>query len=199
MEKEIQAALIGLGGVLVGGLITWLITRTTNALQRKIVADNLAVQQQAAAANLALQQQIAADNANFQKQLAADAAKSQRLAVVEAMILKLSEFAIQYPIVEKDDYCASYPKCVGDPNGKERYENYCAYLFNTIGAVFEFCDRDPAKVKDMFHVEEMVKRHWRCWDGDKENLGYDQPFRAYIQSVIDDLRRRKEIPPASGG
>lgn len=193
MEKEIQAALIGLGGVLVGGVITWLITKTTNSLQQRIAADNLALQQQTAAANLDLQKQLAADNAKFQKQLAEDTAKAQRLAIVESMILKLSEFAIQYPTVEKDDYCAAYPKCVGDVNGKERYENYCSYLFNTIGAVFEYCGNDPEKVKGMFHVEEMIKRHWRCWDGDKGNLGYDQPFRSYIQSIIDDLKRRREI------
>ena len=117
----------------------------------------------------------------------------QRRATIEAMILKLSEFAITYPTVEKDDFCSAYPKCPGDPNAKERYENYCAYLFNTIGAVWDFCGKDPLKVKEILHVEELIKRHWRCWDGDKGNYGYDDPFRLYVLSTIDDLKKRGEI------
>jgi len=129
----------------------------------------------------------------IQKQIAQENEHAQRRAAIEAMILKLSEFAMAYPTVEKDDYCSAYPKCPGDPNGKERYENYCTYVFNTVAAVWDFVGKDAAKVKEMLHVEELIKRHWRCWDGDKGNLGYDDAFRHYIHSLIDDLKRRGEI------
>ena len=175
MNKDVQLALISAGSAIVGAILgaaaAWWAARITNKAQ----------------------QQIAQANLDFQKKLFEDNDRSQRRAAIEAMILKLSEFAMHYPTVEKDDFCSAYPKCPGDANGKERYENYCSYMFNTIGAVWDFCEKDAAKVKDMLHVEELIKRHWRCWDGDKGNLGYDDPFRAYIQSIIDDLKRRKEI------
>jgi hypothetical protein len=190
MDKEIQAAIIaavsGVAGAILGGIIgavaAWWAASSTNRVQQQIADSNSKLQREIAEASLA-----------FQKTLAEDNERTQRRTALEAMMLKLSEFAMQWPTVEKDDYCKSYPACTGDPNGKERYENYCAYLFNTMNALFEFCGQDGTKVKEMFGVEEMVKRHWRCWDGDKGNLTYEQPFRAFIQSVIDDLKRRREI------
>lgn len=179
MDPTILGAIIGavagvagsIFGAAIGAIVAWRAASSTNVIQ----------------------QQVAQGNLDFQKKLAEDNARAQRRATIEAMVLKLSEFAMMWPTVEKDDYCKSYPSCTGDPNGKERYENYCTYLFNTMNALFEFCGEDGAKVKEMFGVEEMVKRHWRCWDGDKGNLSYEQPFRAFIQGVIDDLRRRGEI------
>lgn len=170
-QKENQAAIIGavagLVGAAIGAFAAWKAANSTNRFQAQIAAENLA----------------------FQKQLAND----QRRAAVEAMILKLSEFAMEYPTLEKDAYCATYPNCPGDPNGKERYENYCTYVFNAIRAVWEFAGRDPEKVKEILHVEEPIQRHWRYWHNDEGNLGYDDPFRAYIHSVIDDLKRRGKI------
>lgn len=167
----IIGAVAGIAGAVIGAIVAWCAAISTNALQKSIAENNL----------------------TFQKELAASNERFHRRTSIEAMILKLSEYAMQWPTVEKDDYCKAYPGCPGDSNGKERYENYCSYLFNTLNAIFDFCDQDAAKVKEMFGVEEMVKRHWRCWDGDKGNLSYDQKFRAYVHSVIDDLKRRKEI------
>ncbi|KAJ3060727.1 hypothetical protein HK102_009378, partial [Quaeritorhiza haematococci] len=81
--------------------------------------------------------------------LAQDAERSQRWSTIEANILKLTEFAIEYPTLEKDSYCSSYPNCVGDPNGKERYENYCVYVFNTLSSVFEYCGAEKRGKADM--------------------------------------------------
>jgi hypothetical protein len=113
--------------------------------------------------------------------------------MLEAMILKLSEFAIKYPALERDAYCETYPKCPGDPNGKERYESYCVYVFNTLGAIWDFCGGDKQKINEFVGAEELIRRHHRCWQADRDNLGHAEPFQQYIHSVIDDLKRRREI------
>jgi hypothetical protein len=179
VTQEVEIAIIssaaGILGAVVGGVIgfaaAWWAASSTNKVQTQIAEGNVA----------------------FQKQLAVDVARSQRREALETMILKLTEFAIEHPTFEKDSYCSAYPKCPGDENGRERYENYCTYVFNVVNAVWNFCDRDPQKVKEFLHVEELIKRHWRCWKKDDGNLGYEQDYLNYINVMIDELRRRKEI------
>ena len=174
------------GSAIVGGIIgalgAWWGASSTNKIQKQI-ADS----------NSKLQRDIADSNLAFQKKLAEDSANATRRALIEAMVLKLSEFAIAYPTLEKDAYCDAYPNCPGDPNGKERYESYCVYVFNTLGAAFDFCGGDKKKMSEFIGVEELVRRHHRCWLADRDNLGHDEPFRQYIHGVIDDLKKRGEI------
>ncbi len=106
------------------------------------------------------------------------------------MILKLSEFAIQYPTLEKDSYCQAYPTCPGDPNGRERYENYCVYVFNMLSAVWDYCNGDAKKVASLVGAEELIRRHYRCWKADADNLSHDEPFQQYVQSTINELRKQ---------
>lgn len=168
MEKEIIAALIGAGA---GAFIAWWATSTTNKIQ----------------------QQIADSNLQLQKNLAEENSRAQRKASLEAMILKMSEFAMQWPTLEKEAYCSAYPKCPGDENGRERYENYCVYVFNVLGAVFEFCKGNKNEIAAFTSAEELILRHYRCWKADIYNLEHDEPFVQYVESVINDLRKKGKI------
>jgi hypothetical protein len=105
----------------------------------------------------------------------------------------LTEFAIQYPTLEKDSFCDAYPNVPGDQNGKARYENYCVYVFNALAAVYGFCDGDLAKIRTRIVDKELIRRHHRCWLEDYDNLDHDPAFRQYVQSVIDDLKREGKI------
>ena len=186
MDSQIQIGLIGAGSAILGGIIgavgAWFAASSTNKIQKQI-ADS----------NAQLQRDIANSNLTFQRKLAEDNAVGQRRTMIEAMVLKLTEFAITYPTLEKDAYCEAYPSCPGDPNGKERYENYCVYVFNTLAAAFAFCGGDKKKINEFIGVEELVRRHHRCWLADRDNLGHDEPFRQYIHGVIDDLKKRGDI------
>jgi len=170
-----------LGG-LIGAIAAWWAASSTNK-----------VQQQIADSNSKLQHDIAESNLAFQKKLAEDSAHAQRRSAIEAMVLKLSEFAIQYPLLEKDDVCAAYPNIKGDERCKERYENYCVYVFNTLAAAFDFCGGDRKKISEFICAEELIRRHHLCWQADRDNLDHDESFQQYIHSVVDDLRKRGEI------
>jgi hypothetical protein len=175
VDTAIQGALIGAGaglaGTVIGGIAAWWAASTTNKLQARLVSDN----------------------AQLQKNLAEESERAQRAVAIEAMILKLSDFAIEYPTLEKDSYCQAYPACPGDPNGKERYESYCVYVFNMLSATWDFCKGDAKKIASIVGAEELIRRHYRCWQADPDNLAHNEPFPQYVQSVINDLRKAGKI------
>lgn len=175
VDPSIQGAMIGAGsgiaGALIGAAAAWWAASSSNRLQ----------------------EHIAKSNAELQRKLAEDNERAQRWSAIEARILKLSEFAIQYPTLEKDSYCQAYPNCPGNANGKERYENYCVYVFNVLSSVFDYCEGDTEKVESLVVAEELVRRHYRCWRDDVDNLSHDEPFQQYVQSIINDLRKRGKI------
>ncbi len=187
LEKpEIQAAIIAaaaaLIGAVVGAVAAWVAASSSNKIQQQI-----------AASNAKLQKDIAESNLAFQEKLAEDSVRMMRKASIETMVLKLSEFAMTYPTLEKDAFCEAYPDCPGDPNAKERYENYCVYVFNTLATAFDFVGEDGKKLSEFIGAEELIRRHWRCWQGDRDNLNHDDKFRQYVHATIDELRKKGEI------
>jgi hypothetical protein len=164
VEKEIQAALIGavagLAGVIIGGGITWLITRSTNKMQKQIAEENV---------------------------------RTQERTMLDGLVVKMLEFLMEHPHLEKAEFCGSYPNITGHPNGKERYEAYCIFVFNFLMRAFKHFGEDPAKLGDYIGLEEIMKCHHKWWYHDKENYGYDEPFRQCIQSVFDKLRKEGKI------
>jgi hypothetical protein len=164
VEKEIQASLIGaaagLVGVLVGGLITWLITRTTNRVQR---------------------------------QMAETSAHLQQRTFIDGLLLKMIEFQIEHPHLEKKELCHSYPAMSGHPNAKERYESYCCFAFNVLMMAFNHFGQDLVKLREYVHLDEIVYLHHKWWLEDRENLAYDEPFQACVQSCINKLKKEGKI------
>lgn len=160
IDKEIQAALIGLFGAFLGAVGGWLAARSTN---------------------------------KFQKTLAEDTARAQKRAAIDGMILKMIEFSMQYPTLEKREFCHAYPKTPGDANGRERYENYCCFVFNTLVAIWSFCDKDAKKVAEIIHLEEILHNHHPWWKEDRENYGYHPEFRQFINTAIDLMREKEKI------
>lgn len=165
LDKEVQTAIIGAAAGLIGAIIG------------------------------AVGAWFAASSTNrLQRQLAEDNARNQRQTHIDNLILKMLEFLMEHPHLEKDDFCQSYPTMAGHPNGKERYEAYCIFVFNVLMQAFKHFDGDPKKLGDYIGLEEIVRCHHKWWLHDKENLGYDEPFRQCIQSVIDKLRKEGRIP-----
>ena len=193
----IIGAVAGIAGAIIGALIgaiaAWWAASTTNALQKQIADRDARQQKEIAANSLALQKQIADGQTALQKDLATENARMQQRAFLDATLLKMLEFLMEYPHLEKDDFCQSYPDIKGHANGKERYEAYCIFVFNLLMTAFKHFDQDGAKLADYIGIEEIVRCHHKWWLHDRENLGYDDPFRQCIQAVIDKLRKEGKI------
>jgi len=155
---------IGVGGTLlgtvVGGLITWLITRSTNQQQRT---------------------------------LAKQTEHAQRQATLDGLIVKMIDLSMEYPYLEKKEFCEAYPNVSGHPHCKERYENFCCFVFNTLMFAFNHFGQDGQSLQEYLHMREIISLHYKWWDHDRENLEYDQPFRDLVRSAIEELKKEGKI------
>lgn len=127
--------------------------------------------------------------ANLAKQ--GERAKEKEL--IDAQWLKMIELTIQYPTLEKKAYISTYPECSGDANGKERYENYCIFVYNLLGRIFKYYDGDRKEIEARYHIKEILLSHCAWWNHDPENLEYDEKFRAYIQTILDEARKAGKL------
>ncbi|HTU88738.1 MAG TPA: hypothetical protein VMF69_01455 [Gemmataceae bacterium] len=129
-----------------------------------------------------------------QRELAEQAERSQQRATLVGLIIKMIDLSMEYPYLEKKDFCDSYPNISGHQHSKERYENFCCFVFNTLMIGFKHFNCEGKKLEEYLHVREIVLLHHKWWQMDRENLEYDQPFQDYIRSVIDRLRKENKIP-----
>lgn len=197
MDKDVQIALVGavsaLVGALIGGIAAWRAASSTNRIQRSIAERNADLQTQLAEASLALQKQVAYSQVTTQKEIAAENAKSQQRAYIDTQIMKMIEIAITYPLLEKLEHCHAYPDIVGHPHAKERYESYCAFVFNMLSAAYTHFGNDPVRFYGYIGVEEILVSHHKWWSHDRENLGYDEPFLLCIEQTTRNLKLKGRI------
>jgi len=161
---KLSLAAVGVAGTLlgtiIGGFITWRITRTTQEMTRGLAKDSLRAQERAA---------------------------------IDSLLVKMLEFLMAHPHLEKESFCQKYPALPGDENGKERYEVFCIFVFNFLLRAFKHFENDPVNLADYIGLEEIVLSHHKWWHHDKNNFGYDPPFRKCIQAVYDEMRREEKI------
>jgi hypothetical protein len=164
-ETKLLLAAVGVTGTILGtmlgGFITWRITRTTQDMTRQLAKDNL---------------------------------RAQELLAIDNLLVKMLEFLMAHPHLEKESFCQKYPALPGDENGKERYEVFCIFVFNFLLRAFKHFENDAAKLGDYIGLEEIVLSHHKWWFHDKHNYGYDDPFRKCIQDVFDKLRKEGKVP-----
>lgn len=173
-QGKVITGVVGVGGTLlgalIGGAINWQLTRSTQRLQQ-MIADN-------AIAN--------------QKMLAASTLKAQERSAIDAMLIKMIEFMIAHPFVENTTTCHAYPN-IGNANlnngdnNKMRYEAYCIFVFNFLLRAFKHFDNDPIKLGDYIGLEEIVGQHYKWWQADHHNIGYDEPFRDCVRKVFEKM------------
>jgi hypothetical protein len=132
---------------------------------------------------------ITCSTQNLTKQLAKDNLRAQERAAIDNMLVKMLEFLMAHPHLEKESYCQKYPALPGDENGKERYEVYCIFVFNFLLRAFRHFENDPKQLGEYIGLEEIISCHHLWWHHDKHNLGYDEPFRRCIQAVYDQMRK----------
>lgn len=125
------------------------------------------------------------------------AKQDQNRSAVQSMINKAIELAIEYPHLERDAYCGAWPDPPGDKtaqpyeDAKDRYDNYCCFIFNMIHTAWVLAKGKPEKIDEMLTFREYVMRHCCWWIKEDGNLHfYEQEFRTFIQGIIDDLKRK---------
>lgn len=123
--------------------------------------------------------------------------REQNRSAVQGMINKAIELAMQYPHLERDAYCTAWP----DPQGavgtqpylddKDRYDNYCCFIFNMIHTAWVLAGKNPHKIDEMLSFREYILRHRCWWEKEDGNVHfYEQEYRNFINSVIDDDKRK---------
>ena len=123
--------------------------------------------------------------------------QEQNRAAVGAMLNKAIELAMQYPHLERDAYCKAWPEPDGEKTAqsyqddKDRYDNYCCFIFNMIHTAWVLANGKPHKIDEMLTFREYVMRHCCWWVKEDSNVHFfEQEFRNFIGSIIDDLKRK---------
>jgi hypothetical protein len=123
--------------------------------------------------------------------------RDQDRTTVQAMMNKTIELAMQYPHLERDDYCNSWPNpqgAVGTPpyqDDRDRYDNYCCFVFNMIHTAWVLAGKKPCKIEEMLSFREYVLRHRCWWEKEDGNVHfYEQEFRNFINTIIDEDKRK---------
>ena len=115
-------------------------------------------------------------------------------------VQKIIEFSITYPYLEDDEFCNSWPNITKDPasdkddsrDRKQRYENYCCHVFNTIEAIYEICKGEHDEMCKIMHPDEMILRHRKWWETDTHNRsGYSDIFNQYVLNVLIKHHQRR--------
>jgi hypothetical protein len=152
-------------GTMLGGFITWRITRTTQELQKQLAMGNL----------------------KAQERTAIDAMLIKMLEFLIAYpYLENTANCHAYPNIGNANLR-------NGENAKERYEAYCIYVFNFLMRAFKHFDCDSKLLGDYIGLDEIVGLHYKWWFQDQHNYGYDEPFRKCIQDVYDNMRKAGKI------
>ncbi len=116
---------------------------------------------------------------------AIQARRAQEKANVEAMLAKAIELAMEYPYLEQDSYCSAWPTPPRADEDRERYDNYCCFIFNLIERAWVFEKRRAGPAEALAPIREYAWRHRRWWNAEDANAdGYDPKFVAYIDDLI---------------
>ncbi len=121
--------------------------------------------------------------------------REQRINFVYMLTLKMHELSITYPYLDDEAFCQSYPMLQSSDDHKSRYESYCCIAFNALDHAYHIANGKQAKINVIINPEELIRKHHRRWKADRDNIQYDEPFRHYVDSIIDNLRKRGEITP----
>lgn len=108
---------------------------------------------------------------------------------------KMIEISMDYPYVEQVKFCAAYPDCDDDrdPYSKDRYENFCIFVFNSLTRIYEYCGHNTFRMKQFIFFEEILCLHYAWWEHDANNVGYSKLFREFVDTQIDKMRKAGRI------
>ena len=67
------------------------------------------------------------------------------------------------------------------------------FAFLRVIALAEAREKDPKKLREYLHIDEILICHHKWWKADKHNCFYDDDFRTCIQQGIDNLRKDGHI------
>jgi hypothetical protein len=115
----------------------------------------------------------------------------ERRAIREGNI-RLMEWAIEYPFLEANAYCESWPATGRADEDNMRYENFCCHVFNQLQSAWEFCKGDTQKMHHVLYPDELIWRHRKWWQQDEVNsAAYPVEFRRFVADRLRDMEMEK--------
>lgn len=106
--------------------------------------------------------------------------------------VRMIEFAMEYPFLESDDFCGSWPNTSRSSDDNMRYENYCCHVFNQLEHAWELFKGDKLKMRSCLDPEELIVRHRKWWEADKTNeTAYTPAFRQFVDEIFRRVDGRK--------
>ena len=128
------------------------------------------------------------------------ATRTQRHLSLDQVQNKLIELALQYPHLERNDYCDGWPHKPPDPvtkewlEDRERYDNYCCFVFNMIHQNWLLASKKPENIEDLLSIKEYILRHYCWWEEEDENIHfYESDFCSFVDGVIREMRKAGQI------
>ena len=116
----------------------------------------------------------------------------ERRAIFEGTA-RLIEWAIEYPFLEDDEFCRSWPNTGRTREDNMRYENFCCHVFNQLEHAWELFKGDEQKMRPTLYPEELVSRHRVWWQSDETNQkAYSTEFRQFVAGIIRRLDEEKK-------
>jgi hypothetical protein len=132
--------------------------------------------------------------------------RTQRRLSLDQVQNKLIELALQYPHLERNDYCDGWPHKQPDPMTKEwleereRYDNFCCFVFNMIHQNWLLASKKAHKIEDMLSIKEYILRHYCWWEEEDENINfYESDFCTFVDGIIREFRREGKIKKKEDG
>jgi hypothetical protein len=124
------------------------------------------------------------------------ALRAQAWADLVRRIDQTTMIGIQYPYVEDENFCGSWPPPGAPEEPYQRYDNYCCLVFNLLEDLYGHFKGRAARIEERFGAREMIVRHRRWWRDPQvsplNRAGYGDGFCGYVEATITDAERKEK-------
>ena len=111
---------------------------------------------------------------------------------IDAAIGQYIQLGIQYPEMEDPTYCEAWQPEAESNIKRVRYEFFCCFIFNLSETLHTFHGGKDEKIKEHFHVDEVIDLHYSWWSKNRENnFGYEPKFRDFVKRRWEHVQKRK--------
>ena len=117
-------------------------------------------------------------------------ANSDEKRAIREGTMRIIGWAIEYPFLESDDFCRSWPNTTRTDDDRLRYENYCCHVFNQLEHAWELFKGDERKMRCCLCPKELIVRHRKWWEDEPDNdEGYSVEFRQFVANILRRVDR----------
>jgi len=107
----------------------------------------------------------------------------------DLQLQNILSYSIEYPYLENRKFTESWiPSLVNNDEKYQRYENYCAMIFNFLSQICTWKKYKSKKIEKYIDIRNWLRIHEKCWKNPSfryENTDvYDIKFSNLVKSYI---------------